>query len=351
MRIRVTFLSMVLALLACAPERPVLGKTTLYVYRLDPPAFLQVDEAWRSVREIPFVSPEGCALGSVHAAPRGGVLALEMNCAFGPAVLALDSQTGIVRQLVTDSDSHFLAWAPDGRSIYLRANSINRPRIVRLALTGGLDPVPVSELTYDLAPAPTLDRLLYSFSRGMGLGSELWLARGDGAMAKRLAFDPANYLSLAQWSPDGSRIAFIRVPDSATPFTLGELWVMGADGGGARLLASADAGHGFAPAWSPDGGRIAFVARDNAGDRSADMSSDALVSNLHIVDLARGAPIPITELRGARVEAPVWKPDTDVILFGARLDDRMAVYVLDLIAGTLQPIPIKSICCAAWLRE
>ena len=56
-------------------------------------------------------------------------------------------------------------------------------------------------------------------------------------------------------------------------------------------------------------------------------------------------------LRGARVEAPVWKPDADVIAFGARLDDRMTVYVVDLIAGSLQPIPIESICCAAWLRE
>ena len=160
-------------------------------------------ERGRSVREIPFSIPQGCDLGSVHAAPHGPRLAIELSCAFGPAVVWLDVGTGSVRQPITDSDSHFLAWAPDGQAIYLRIDSINRPHIVRLALTGEQDALPISELTYDLAPAPSGGDFLFAFSRGMGLGSEIWLARRNGGAVGQLATDPGNYLALARWSPDG----------------------------------------------------------------------------------------------------------------------------------------------------
>ena len=249
----------------------------------EPPAFLELDGARKSVREIPFSIPQGCDLGSVHAAPHGARLAIELSCAFGPAVVLLDVGTGEVTQPIVDSDSHFLAWAPDGEAIYVRIDSINRPQILRLALTGQKDALPISELTYDLAPAPSGDDFVFAFSRGMGLGSEIWLARRSGAAVERLAADPTNYMGLVRWSPDGQLIAFVKIPDSATPFTTGELWVMRADGTSGRRLSSADAGHGFAPAWSPDGDRIAFVVRENPDEPAADVSSQALVSNLQLV--------------------------------------------------------------------
>ncbi|HET6845698.1 MAG TPA: hypothetical protein VFH29_02630, partial [Anaerolineales bacterium] len=84
---------------------------------------------------------------------------------------------------------------------------------------------------------------------------------------------------------------------------------------------------------------------------SANVSSDALTSNLELVDVQSGAARRITAFDGARIEAPVWKPHEDTIYFNARVDDRMAVYVLDLIAGSVRSIPIASICCAAWVEE
>ena len=284
----------------CAPQANGAAESALFVYRFDPPAFLELDGARNPVREIPFSMPQGCDLSSVHAAPHGYALAIELSCAFGPAVVWLDAGTGSVRQPITDSDSHFLAWATDGRSIYLRIDSVNRPRIVRVALTGELETLPISDLTYDLAPAPSGREFLFAFSRGMGLGSEIWLADHNGVALEQLAMDPGNYLALARWSPDGQLVAFIKIPDSARPFTIGELWVMRADGTSARMLASADAGHGFAPAWSPDGSQIAFVVRGNPDDPSADISSEALVSNLSMVSPAGGEVGLLTNLsRGA----------------------------------------------------
>ena len=72
----------------------------------------------------------------------------------GQSVVLLNTDTDGIKQPVTDSDSHFLAWAPDGESLYLKVNTIDHPQVLRLHLNGNRDILPVTELTYDLAPAP-----------------------------------------------------------------------------------------------------------------------------------------------------------------------------------------------------
>jgi hypothetical protein len=351
MRIHSTFLWAVAALAACAPPGPRPIGSALYVYRLDPPAFIELDADLKPRHEWPFSTPAGCGMGTVFPAPRGPRLAIELNCAFGPAVVWLNVETSAVEQPITDSDSHFLAWATLGDAVYLRIDSINRPRVVRRAVSGGQETLPITELTYDISPAPAGGDFLFTFSRGMGLGSEMWEARREGADTNPLAEDEVNYLALARWSPDGDRIAFIKIPDSAIPFTVGELWLMQADGTQARMLAKADAGHGFAPVWSPDGRQIAFVVRENADEARADTSATALISNLYLVDLGDGEVVRITDFPAARVESPAWQPDGDGIAFSAVVDDRMSVYLKDVTSGAMQPVPIESTCCATWLRQ
>ena len=58
-----------------------------------------------------------------------------------------------------------------------------------------------------------------------------------------------------KWSPDGSRILFIRRPELTA--TSRELWVTNADGSGVRRLSSAQ--DVVAADWSPEGSRIALV--------------------------------------------------------------------------------------------
>ena len=351
MRIHLLGACAVAVLAACMPLEPPPSGSALYVFRFDEPAFVELGTDLQPVGEVPFAVPAGCGLGSVFPAPRGPLLAVELNCAFGPVVLRLDVVTAEVEQLITTSDSHFLAWAPAGDAVYLRIDSINRPRVVRRRMKGGEEALPISELTYDLSPAPSGGAFLFAFSRGMGLGSELWTARAGGAEAEQLVVDPTSYLSLARWSPDGEQIAFIKVPDSATPFTIGELWVMEADGAQARRLAGVDAGHGFPPAWSPDASQIAFVVRENADELAADTSATALLSNVYLVQVADGAMERLTDLARARVESPAWRPAGDAIAFAAVVDDRIAVYLKDMVTGDLQRVPIDSACCAAWLQR
>ena len=64
-------------------------------------------------------------------------------------------------------------------------------------------------------------------------------------------------------------------------------------------------------------------------------------SSLQVLQLSGGAVTQVTTWHDARVEAPVWKPDSDVLVFNARVDDRMAVYIADMTLGSVQAIPIE----------
>ncbi|HEX8992998.1 MAG TPA: hypothetical protein VF784_15055, partial [Anaerolineales bacterium] len=229
-------------LAGCSPSTnratPAPPSSTLYVFRLQPPALLELPAGQTSLHETPVAIPDGCSLGNIFPPPAGTTLAIEYNCGFGPAVVWLDLPSGQARQPITDSDSHFMAWSADGSGTYLKVDTLGRPHIVLARLHGAMETVPIWPFSYDLAPTPgTSDEFIFSLSKGIGFGSEMWFARFDGRLTKLIASDPHYYLSFARWSQDATRVAFIKIPDSATPFTVGELWVMNADGSHARKLA------------------------------------------------------------------------------------------------------------------
>jgi len=312
---------------------------------------VEVSERNQPVHEIPFSLPVGCGLDNIYPAPHGAMLAIELSCSFGQAVAWLNTDTGEVKQAVTDSDSHFLSWTPDGEALYLKVATIDHPQIVRVHTDNSRETIPITELTYDLSPLSDGRDFIFSFSHGMGLGSEMYFAQNNGSAVKQLIADPGFYLSLARWSPDEKSIAYIKIPDSQTPFTVGALWVMSADGSGARKLADADAGHGFAPAWSPDGIQLAFVKRENPNNAEADQSADALVSNIYLVNAQTGSTLQLTKFTDARVGSPVWSPDGNQIAFTVVMNDKMSVNLFDPTSGETRQVLTGSVCCPAWLQK
>ncbi len=89
-------------------------------------------------------------------------------------------------------------------------------------------------------------------SNRAGNGMDIWVMNADGTRQRQLTPNGVDGFAPA-WSPDGRRIAFIRV-DSA--FNT-EVYVMNANGKGEQNLTS-DPALDFFPDWSPDGRRIAF---------------------------------------------------------------------------------------------
>ena len=345
-----------LFLLSCAPvtqaPQPQLRvQASFYIYRFTPPALVEFSEDFQLVKEIPFSIPPNCGLFNIFPAPVGKFIAIELNCPNGQTILYLDVESATIIQPVTDTDSHFLAWTPDGDAAYLKIDSLGNARVIRAFVESKQDPIPVTEFTYDIAPSSKQQEFTFTFSRGMGQGSELWLAKRDGESIEQLYADQYNYISFARWSPDGSQIAFIKIPDSPTPFTVGELWVMNADGSNARKLADADAGHGYAANWSLDGKSIAFVVRENPEDKRANQSSESLISNIYIIEVTSGKLTKLTDLTEGHVETPSWSPDGNTLAFNMVIDGRIDVRIADIATGEIRSLITESTCCPAWIRK
>ncbi len=138
-----------------------------------------------------------------------------------------------------------------------------------------------SALTYT-ALVPTNDYELYVFRPGETGVRQLT----DNFLDDR---DPA-------WSPDGSRIAFVRF-SAGRPLT-SAIWVLRADGGAAERLTGFP-GFDDDPAWSPDGDTIAFVRRGRL------LAPQSTVQLLDVPTRAvRELPLP-----AGRYESPAWSPD------------------------------------------
>lgn len=348
--------SFLLFLSSCEPSVPL--QTSLLVYRFDPPAFLEYSEDFQPTNEVPFSIPPNCGLFNTYPAPIGQFLLVELSCPNGQTVLFLDVETGSTSQPVTDTDSHFLAWTSDGKSADLKANSLGSPEIIRTYPDGAKDILAIPEFTYDLAAEPDSHDFTFTLSRGLGYGSELYLAQHDGRITKLLYSDQNNYISFARFSPDGKKIAFIKTPDTKTPYTVGELWMMDLDGTNPRKLANADSGHGYAANWSPDGKRIAFVVRENPEDAEANQSSDALISNIYIVDVVSGDISQVTHFDNVQVETPSWSPDGNTLTFNVVINGRIQVHIADInsvVVGSsnpeIKPIITEPTCCPAWMRK
>lgn len=81
----------------------------------------------------------------------------------------------------------------------------------------------------------------------------IWLA--EGGRARPFTSGPGD--SLAAWSPDGQRLAFLRTEDR-----IAQLAVIPVDGGEARILTALPLGVSGVPVWSPEGSRLAVVGID-----------------------------------------------------------------------------------------
>ena len=156
---------------------------------------------------------------------------------------------------------------------------------------------------------------------------QIWL--WDGVHARPFTHGPGD--TRPRWSPDGSRLAFLRA--SGKPGEPAQVAVMAADGGEARVLTTFGLGAAEAE-WSPDGTRLAVVASEY---READVADDERKrrprrvsepvyrfdtlgwladrrKNIYLVDADSGAATALTDGE-ARDAGVVWRPDGAAVAF------------------------------------
>jgi len=87
----------------------------------------------------------------------------------------------------------------------------------------------------------------------------IWVMKADGSAAAQLRHDAKMVEEWPIWSPDGRQIAYLETPVCG-PCSIGITWalnIMNADGSGLRKLT--DVPNDSRPAWSPDGQTIVFA--------------------------------------------------------------------------------------------
>lgn len=97
-----------------------------------------------------------------------------------------------------------------------------------------------------------------------GYDTALWMVDADGKTPARAFTSGPRDLS-PRWSPDGRWLAFTRSVEKAGRPGDPQIHVIAADGGEARALTELPKG-ASAPAWSPDGKTLAFLATANRRD-------------------------------------------------------------------------------------
>lgn len=135
-------------------------------------------------------------------------------------------------------------WSPDGTCLLLNGNG----RLWSLALRGGPPvEIPLSgilDLNNDHVPSPDGEAMFLSAEDG-----QLYRAPLGGGRALQITADDGIRHYLHGVSPDGRRLAYVRIAAAGEP---GALVVM-PSGGGPGQVVDTGPGHIDGPEWSPDG--------------------------------------------------------------------------------------------------
>ncbi len=179
----------------------------------------------------------------------------------------------------------------DGRSLAFAAQeivfNIERVRFDPVAgrTQGSPQPVTTGQASNPfLTVSPDANAVVFQSFRGGA--SHIWRAEVGTGLMTQLTGDPGNSDRIPRWSPDGSRIAFVRSA-GINENRGGGVWIMSADGAGPRPVAP---GTAFI-SWMPDGRSITFfdakkrqiIIHDLETGKDRALTDDEAVRSFHVV--------------------------------------------------------------------
>jgi Tol biopolymer transport system component len=141
----------------------------------------------------------------------------------------------------------------------------------------------------------------------------------DGSDQRRLTRDSGDFAGgdgTPRWSPDGRRIAFVRVGRVGKEPAAHYVYVMNADGSGTRRLARMAQVDYSLPSWSPAGKKIVFVSERDGNPE------------VYVVNAVGSGQRNLTRHHGYDSD-PAWSPDGRKVAFVTKRDGNFEVYVMN----------------------
>lgn len=198
-----------------------------------------------------------------------------------------------------------VTWAPDGKRIAFAAFGTTGTRVYTRTLAGVKAKVLATGVPSPVHPAWSPRGTSIAFMSASIDHAHIYTVRPDGSGRRRLTNGREESFPL--WSPDGALLMY--QPYICRSGTCGYgIAVMRPDGTRQRLLAhvaSSPGAGGLHAAWSPDGRRIAFLRLGRA------IGSDILVVDVDGGPMRRVA----TDSRSSSV--PAWSPDSRRIAYAS----------------------------------
>lgn len=279
-----------------------------------------------------LMSPPAQSVGDWHPAfsPDGQTLAFTRWIRGGVGdIYLVPIGGGEPKRLTFDSQAKVgLGWTADGQSIvflsFLGGDSL---RLWKISAAGGTpEPLEIGSNNpsqMGIQPYFSISRQGHRLAYSTGMSDHnLW--RIDVPSSKGQRASPIKWISssrsdrLAEFSPDGKRIAF----ESERSGTL-HVWVCEADGSNPIQLTSMG-GSPSSPDWSPDGRQIAFDAR-------AEVNNDD-IRHIYVMNAEGGPPRRITT--GTSYDGmPSWSRDGRWINFASNRNGAFQVWKVPVEGG------------------
>ena len=235
---------------------------------------------------------------SQMASAKGGKIAFSLD---GEICIIDDNGKNLRRLTDHPASDRLPAWLPDGHHIAFNSDRDNQVHIYTMDLAG-----------------KNIKRIMDSNGRPAISPDGQWIAQTpagflllvsiDGLKRKEIQWGrPQGAVNMADWSPDGKRIAFtIRIPK-----VMNDIYVIDITGDNFRRLTD-HPGQDLEPAWSPDGKWIAFWSNRDGGNAVYLMEAD-------------GA----NPKRFANGRSPEWSPDGQHIAFVSRQEGIEGIFIMD----------------------